>query len=371
MSPPFAILGPACVALLAAGCSDPSAGRAGAGSGAAMDAAPRSSAPVVDAAVAPLAPDAAATAGKAGTMRISIDPPRQRGHAIAARCALEGDPLDGDYSHARLSIAAASDGALYVADSAGVRRYRAKAGAPCALAIDASFGSAGVLAIPEIEPPPQTVGGGALYFQSGGRNWALAAGPRGTVYLHDLLRGVRRVDRGKVEATCPALQGVMSLVFVGQQAYIERNGGERLAIGSCKTTPARLKPASPRTLHGAGGALWGEIDSDTLVRYGGSGTQTTIESLDAFEPGGFCTITALAGCGDGLCVVDSNCIKIARYDLTGSFVRELDGAILFDDRPTSITGAATAADGALWIAATHKDGEHVEGAIYLVPTAAM
>jgi hypothetical protein len=299
------------------------------------------------------------------TLRITVEPPPSPDAEHAAiRCALDGDPLDADYMHGTLSIAAASDGALYVSDPAGVRRYRAADGEACSLALDPGFGSAGVLAIPDIEAAPQTIGDGPFYMQSGGATWRLAAGPAGAVYIYDLLRGIHRVDRGKVESAC-ALQGVASLVFVAAQAYINRNGGEKLALRGCKTTAAHLDPAPGMTLHSAAGALWGELDSARVARYGADGKAVaTIESTDSFAPGGFCSLVALAACGDGICVVDSNCTKIERFSADATFERELPTEALFASRPQSLTSATTGPDATLWIAAAHKDGAHVEGAIY-------
>ncbi len=328
-------------------------------------------APAADAAP-PTGADAAAA-----TITLSLKPSGPRTPGLATRCSLDGAPLGSACRLDGNNLAIDSDGRIYVVDTAGVRRFQAPvadasdAGA-CALALDTSFGVGGVLTIPEMTSAPQVIGKGPVHMRSGGPSWELAAGPRGVVYAYDFLLGVHRIDRGKVEPACPALQGVGELVFVGAQAYANRNGVEALTIGkTCKTRPVALEPRPRHGLFVVGGTLAGETEGRRVALYGAGGAATAqLGADDAHAPGGACSVMAVVACGDDVCVVDHNCKKVPRYGRDGAYLRTHDFAELFTDSPYVVSTAVTGTDGSTWFSTAHQDGAACEGAVYRVPPGA-
>jgi hypothetical protein len=321
----------------------------------------------VEAAVAAaLAQDAAAAAGGGGMIRFSVkDPVPADVPRNAVRCRLAGDPLDVECSRGP-AVAVDGKGRVYAADKATVRRYdMVAAGADgCELARDAAFGTDGALALPDLAPQPQRLDGGPVYMASGGAHWKVMAGAGATMYLVEFLRGVHRVDRGKVEPVCPGLQGVGSIAVRGKTSYAS---GDKVTLGGkCARTRTELAPPPSRVVV-VGDDLWGETQGFEVVRYAADGTAAvTVGTGDAFEPGGICSVSGLAPCGDGVCVADGNCMKVTHFAHDGSVVAVYEDDRLFVTRPYGLSGAAAAPDGSLWIAATHKDGNRCEGALYRV-----
>ena len=315
--------------------------------------------------------DAAPTAvdGSASTSRLSItfSEAKPRGAGLGARCRLGGDPLATTCDLREHAIAIDAAGRVYAVDGKTVRRYRltTATATDCELAIDPTFASAGVLAQPTIEPPGQRLEG--TVYLSSRESWQLYAGGAETMYYAELLRGVHRIDRGRVEPVCPALQGVDGLVMTGKQAIVSRADVERVTLaGRCRTQALAYEP-EPRTVHAVHGEVWGEANG-RVHRYDKAGKSiVAVGAADAFGPGGFCSVIGVAACGADVCVADQNCMKVVRYTTDGTVVRTYEDEDLFATRPHALVGAATAPDGALFLAATHKDGDTCEGAIYRLP----
>ncbi|MBE7448150.1 MAG: hypothetical protein HS111_04455 [Kofleriaceae bacterium] len=272
------------------------------------------------------------------------------------------------------SLAVTPKGALYVTGEGGVvRRYRAAAGDDCTLELDERFGAKGLLTPPDKAAKPQVVGKGPVYMRSGGPDWKVTAAGE-TVYLHDFLLGLYRIDQGAPRPVCADLQGVNGLAIDGATALVSRDGGARLALGKqCKATPVAFEPRPSFGLFAAAGATWGKTGSGKLTRYGADGkaVATIGGGDDAFAPGGLCSTSAVSTCGDDVCVLDGNCKRLARFGADGAFVLERKADQLLGEQPYGLADLAPAADGGLWLLATHKDGETCEAGIYRVPGAAI
>ena len=321
-------------------------------------------------AAAPPAPaplDAAIASDASARNRITVSLAPPRGPGLAVRCRLGGSPLSTSCRLTNGTIAIDGGGRVYAIDARSVRRYRVTAAneTMCELAADPSFGDGGTLAKPTLQPIPQRADG-TMYLSSS-ESWQLAAGAGTTMYYVEYTRGVHRVDAGKVEPVCPQLPGVKGLMISGKDALIARGTVERLALrDACTPHPAGYA-GKARMLFPVQGEVWAE-NSGKVVRYGKTGAVVaTIGGDDDFAPGGFCSVIAVAGCGTDACVVDHNCMKVERFALDGTFVHEYRDEELFAIRPHALTGAATGKDGALWLAAMHKDGDECEGAIYRLP----
>lgn len=332
-------------------------------------------APVVAVAPAPVAAappvDAAAPVDANPNNQITVTiKPRPADRAVAAtRCSLDGDPLNGDYMRGSLTIAAVG-GALYVADGVDVRRYLRGSTTGCALVLDQAYGAGGVMVPPPIPAKAQLLDHGPVYLSSG-TDWRLSPGAGGAVYDADYTRGLYRIDRGKFEPVCPATPGIRTLAVVGGGAYIDRDGGARLALGgACKVTPHVL--AEPvREVWAVHGAVYGEADANHVVRLGEDGkVAARFGGDETFKPGGLCAVAGVVPCGDMICMLDTNCRRVAMFAPDGRFVRQLDADDLFAQRVYGISAIAAAPNG-LWLAVVHKDGEVSEGAIYWVPLAAI
>jgi len=365
----------ALAALALAGCKQEEAPRAAAAPAPVAAAAP--AATVVEPAPAPSpaptpvidAAAPAAAAGGGGTITIGAVEPVTAGDALGQRCTLDGDPLAIDCHGG--SLAVAPGGAVYVTDQDGVRRYQRRAdAATCELALDPRYGG-GEVGFPTRAPKPQQLGKGPVYLSSGGPRWRLVAAGA-SVYAHDFLLGLWRIDRGKAEPVCPDLQGAHAWAIAGSKAVIARNGGERVALGgACKATAAGFEPALRTGVYAAGAAVLGE-DGGKLVRYGARGEEVArMGADDSFAPGGLCSVTAVAACGDDVCVVDGNCQKVVRFAADGTFVLERKARALFAPTPYGLAGAAAGPDDGLYVLATQRDGDTCEGAIYWVPGAAI
>lgn len=310
-------------------------------------------------------------APSAGTITLSVAEPAS-GDGPATRCVLGGDPLVVPCVGGS-SMAVTPKGAVYLTDGAGaVRRYRVADGDGCALEADAGYGDGGVVAAPTKPPKPQVLGKGPTYMRSGGPDWKLTTDGE-TVYAFDFLLGVYRVDRGAATPVCPELQGVRGLVAGGGTALAAKDKGVRVALrGACKEQPLNLDPPPRSGVYSVGGEGWGAIASGKLARYGRSGkAAATIGGDDAFKPGGLCSTSAVAACGDDVCVLDGNCQKVSRFGADGTHRLERKLDQLLGERPYAVSAAAPAPDGGLWILTRHKDGDTCEAALYRVPGAAL
>jgi len=290
---------------------------------------------------------------------------------VSARCTLDGDPLTLPCGSGG-ALAATPDGTVYVSSEAGVRRYRPSGGDGCALALDAAFGVGGTLKPPEKAAKPQVLGKGTVMLRSGGPDWQVIA-DGDAVYLLDFLLGLYRIDRGKAAPVCPDLQGASALAIRGDTAVAAIDHGQRLALRKrCKATALELAPRPAFGVFAVGDGVWGKTGGGKLTRYDRAGKAVaTIGGEDAFAPGGLCSTAAVGACGDDVCVLDTNCQKLARFAADGTFRVEREARQLFGTVPYGLSGLAPAADGGLWVLAKLKDGETCEAAIYRVPGAAI
>lgn len=293
------------------------------------------------------------------TLTIELDGARPPGSGLARRCSIAGDPI-GERCENRGGLAVDASGVVYVLDGAQVRRYRRASGEPCRL--DPTGAPI------ELGPPPERMQpiDGPLYLRSGDPEWKLVS-DGAQVYAHDFLGGLVRIDRGKPEPTCTDVFGFYSAAKVGGRWVIDRNRGERLepgARGACKAR--RLAPRLPRgaTVYTRDGELHAATTRE-LVRYAaGEPVRTELSA---------CAVTALTACGDGTCVLDRNCSQMLQIAPDGG-VRTLASRALFDQRPYTLSAAATTPGGAVLVLAQHRDraagsgGELCEAAVYeLVP----
>jgi hypothetical protein len=108
-------------------------------------------------------------------------------------------------------------------------------------------------------------------------------------------------------------------------------------------------------------------DGSDLVRYDG----TTLTKLG--EGTRICYVAGLTACGDGACVLDSNCMQLVQLAKGGKVLRVLDDDKLFATRPWSVEEAVTSDDGHVYVRARHRDKtnakEICETAIYELPPA--
>lgn len=303
---------------------------------------------------------AAAPAADAATAAAPAPDAAARPAAAAKRCRLHGDPLARACDAPWGSIAADAGGRLHVVVGDEVRRYRRLEGEGCEMEFE------GAVAVPMIEPEGQVVGEGPLYMQSGGPHWEVTA-TGGRVFLHDYLRGIHEIVGDAVKPVCPELQGVRAIAVVGEQAYLARNRGERVALdGRCKVREAGLDPRPSSGLYAIDELLVG--DTGDAVLYGADGKATaTLGGDDAFAPGGLCSIMGVVRCGDDLCIADGNCKKLVRYRRDGGFLAEIDGGALFERMPQGLHHATAAPDG-IYLLVGNQDGELCEDAVFLVAT---
>ena len=282
----------------------------------------------------------------AGKITISIAKPRTPGSGYAKRCAVSGAPLTTTCIGGSTGVAIDKAGTLYVANEGSLHRFTV--GEDCTLA------PAGEpLALPPNNPRPQVVGKGPIYMRSGGVAWELAQ-TTDAVYVHDFLVGLFRVDRGKVEPACTEQFGFRTFAKAGKRLLAERRGIEEITLGAkgkCKAKSAGIDDKA-RELFVARDRVYTKFD-DLGVR--------------------LCAVTAMTACGDGACIVDHNCPKIVQLAADGSVLREIDDDKLFDKRPWSLDGAATARDGTVYLYARHRDKvgdkDVCEAAVYAIPPA--
>lgn len=250
-------------------------------------------------------------------------PPEDVGSAI--RCTLEPpiEPVARDI-HASRDLAVDADGAVYLVDGErGVRRYVPAGGEGCVLRADAAFGTAGLWPLPEVKPIGQKLDG-PVYMRSGGPKYSLARAGDGSIYAYDFLGGAYRV-RGKAKPErCGDVPGISGLAFVGKRMLAAR-GREVIVLEvkgkTCKPGKTFTAALSPNALAGDGDGdtllLGGRDDEYRVARVGSDGKPLwTAGADDSFAPSGMCSITAVARCGEAICVADGNCQKLLRFDPT-------------------------------------------------------
>lgn len=316
---------------------------------------------VADASVAPTPrqPTAPAKTAPAKTAPAKAAPAKI---ALAKRCVLGGDPLAADCVGGSTGIALGKDGLLYVADGQVVRRYRRAPGDSC------NFEPTGEpIQLPPDNPRPQPLGKGPVYMRSGGAAWHLVRGGD-AIYAHDFLGGLFRIDHGKPEPACVDVFGYNSAAALGKKLLVARGEILELKLGKhCKAVSAKLADKARGSLYAVRDKLYLANGSE-LTRFDGT-TQTKLG-----EGTRICYATALTACGDGACVLDSNCMQMIQLAADGKVLRVLDDDKLFATRPWSIAEAATSDAGDVYVLARHRDKtndkEICEAAIYELPAAA-
>jgi hypothetical protein len=311
------------------------------------DANPGSTAPPPDKPVAPPTKPAPATS-----------------QALAKRCIIGGDPLAGPCNSYDEGIAIGKDGQLYVAVGKQVYRYKRGEGTDCQLEPNGE-----PIQMPADNPRPQPLDKGPVYMRSGGSEWHLVRSGD-AVYAHDFLGGLFRIDRGKPEPVCDVF-GYSSLAAFGKKLVIARQGFEELEPGKrCKPAKLGIDDKARGTVFAVRDKLY-LANGKKLTRYDGKTPVLLLEDEDKDKR--VCFVTALAACGDGLCVLDQNCVKILQLDADGNVLRAIDDDQLFATRPFGMNELVTADSGAVYLRAKHRDStngkEICEAAIYELPPA--
>ena len=287
--------------------------------------------------------DAAVGAGK---ITISVTKPKAPGTGFAKRCAVAGPPLATTCTGGSAGIAIDTKDVLYVANGELVHRYT--------IGDDCKLEPAGEpIVMPLDNPRPQVVGKGPIYMRSGGVAWnVVRAGD--AVYAHDFLVGLFRIDRDKVEPACTQEFGFHTFAKSGKRLLAQRKGIEEVTLGkagACKAKSAGIDDKA-RALFVARDRVLTKLD-DLGVR--------------------ICHAAAMTACGDGACILDHNCPQIVQLKADGTVLRQIEDDQLFDARPWSVDGLATAADGSVYIYARHRDKvgdkDVCEAAVYRVPAA--
>jgi hypothetical protein len=321
-------------------------------------------APAVEPAPAPppIAPVAETDTSK-NRITISVDKANAPQRGTASRCAIDGAPITSNKSIS-LSIAATANNTLYIAEGEHLRRYQKTDDADCKLKLDTTFGDNGILAAPKAAAKPQQLKG-TVYLRSGDPEWKVAIDQQARVYLYDFLLGVYRVDKGKTVPVCAGMPGIKSLAFAKGGPFVVRDGVESIELkGKCKT---KQLVKSALSLFSVADSVWVQTGSESIASLAGDTLGTTIKSVDAFEPGGFCSVSSVAACGkDRLCVVDNNCKKIAVFESNGTFAAELKRG-LFAQSPYGLSAGASGEELGLWLGATYKADDVYEASVLLVP----
>jgi hypothetical protein len=310
---------------------------------------------------------------------------------LARRCVLGGAPLATECAGGGGRIAVGKDGLLYVVAGKEVRRYKraegttGAAGAAGSASRTSAAGAAGSastasaairecrfepsgepIQMPPDNPRPQSIDG-PVYMRSGGAAWnVVAAGD--AVYAHDFLGGLFRIDRGKPEPACEDVFGYGSVAVLGKRFLVVRRGIEELKLGKkCKAVSAKLDDKARGNLYAIGGTLYATSGS-SLSRYDGA-TPTKLG-----EGTRICFASSLTACGDGVCLVDNNCMQVVQLGADGKVLRAIDDDKLFATRPYSLADAATSPGGDVYVLARHRDKtnnkEICEAAVYELPAAA-
>jgi hypothetical protein len=312
---------------------------------------------------APRAVDAAAAdaAASANHITITVAKPRTPGTGFAKRCAIAGDPLTSDCVGGGEGLVADKAGTLYLVAGDHVQRYRRAAGPECRLEPTGK-----PIALPPDNPRPQKLDG-PMYFRSGGPAWHLARLGDG-IYVHDFLGGLFRIDRGKPEPACTSVFGYNSVAQVGTRVLAARHGLEQLALGAhCTARPVPRYAKVRGDVYAIAGTIYTAV--------AGAGKVTRFDGSEGTPLGAgtrICSATGLTRCGDGVCIVDSNCMQLVQVAADGT-ARVLDDDALFDQRPWHLGDAITLADGRVLLLARHRDHtsekETCEAAVYELPAA--
>jgi hypothetical protein len=280
--------------------------------------------------------------------------------ALAKRCLVGGDPLATSCTAYNEGMAAGKDGLLYVVVGKQVRRYKRGDGADCTLE---PIGEP--IDLPADNPRPQRVDKGPVYMRSGGAEWHLLRA-RDAVYVHDYLGGLFRIDRGRPEAVCDVF-GYSTLAALDKKLVIARQGFEELKLGKqCKPVKLGIDDKARGDIYGIRDKLY-LASGKRLTRYDG---KTPVPLLEDTKP---CFVTSVSACGDGLCVLDGNCVQLLQVDAAGLVLRVIDGDQLFATRPFGMNMLVSADSGNLFLRAKHRDStagkEICESAIYELPAA--
>ena len=281
--------------------------------------------------------------------------------ALAKRCVLGGDPLAGSCSAYNEGLAVGRDGLVYVVTGKQVRRYRRGEGAECQLEP-----SGEPIDMPADNARPQEVGKGPIYMRSGGSEWRLLrAGD--AVYAHDFLGGLFRIDRGKPEPVCDVF-GYSTLAAFGKKLVIARQGFEQLKLGKkCKEAKLGIDDKARGDVYAVGDHLY-LASGKKLTRYDG---KTPVPLLEGNKD--VCYITSLSACGDGVCLLDQNCMQVLQLGPDGNVQRVIDDDQLFTARPFGLSHLVAADTGAVYLRAKHRDStnnkEICETAVYELPAA--
>jgi hypothetical protein len=301
-------------------------------------------------------------AGSSGSITITVGKPAASGPVLTKRCQLGGDPITNDCVGGGSGIAFDRAGTLYLVATKEVRRYkRAVAGSG---ADACRFDPAGApIAMPADNPRPQTLGKGPMYMRSGGAAWHLAT-IGDAIYAIDYLGGMFRIDSGKAVPACTAEFGYEGVVQLGKRMLIARQGIEELVLtggGKCKARAAHIDDKHRGgTLFTAHDHLYADAFSSGVVRYDGT-TQTPVAKDTRV-----CTVTTVAACGAGACILDNNCMQLVELDANDAVKHVFEQQQLFETRPFFVRDAATH-DGDLYIVARHKDHDVCEVAVYELP----
>jgi hypothetical protein len=323
-----------------------------------------------------------------GRITITARAPRSPARpALAKRCVLGGDPVPADCVGGGEGIALGKDGTLLVVAGKTVRRYR-RAGAASAGSGDAAaeprecrFEPSGEpIELPPDHPRPQKLDGGPVYMRSGGPAWQLVrAGD--IVYAHDFLGGLFRIDRGKLEPACESVFGYKTVAALGKRLLVARKGIEELRPGKqCTAVATKLDDKARGELYAIRDRLY-RTSGRELVRYDG----VTPKQLGPATPVALgegtriCHIASMSACGEGACVLDSNCKQLVQLAADGKVLRVIDDDQLFSTPPWTLRALATSEAGEVYVLAKHRDTPDgkpasdqaiCEAAIYEVPAAA-
>jgi hypothetical protein len=162
--------------------------------------------------------------------------------------------------------------------------------------------------------------------------------------------------------------GYDSVAQLGSRVVTARNGIEQLALGKhCTARSAGIDAKAHGAVYTIGGALYTAVGgSGEVTRYARGGKTVLGEGTR------ICSATGLTACGDGVCIVDNNCMQLVQVAADGA-ARVLDDHLLFDQRPWHLGDAVTLADGRVLLLARHRDHtsekELCEAAVYELPPA--
>jgi hypothetical protein len=310
----------------------------------------------VDAAADAPAPDASSE----NRITLSVAKPRTPGTGLAKRCAVAGNPLSSDCVGGGEGLVVDKAGVVYLVAGDHVQRYQRAEGADCRLEPTGD-----PIVLPPENKRPQKLDG-PVYLRSGGPAWHLAR-LGDAIYALDFLGGLFRIDRGKPEPACIDVFGYESIAQVGSRVVIARNGIEQLALGPhCKAHSAHIDDKAHGDVHAIGKTLY------TAVAGTGEVTRYGTEKVKLGGDTRICSATGLTACGDGVCIVDNNCMQIIQVAADGT-PRVLDDHALFDQRPWTLGDAVTEPDGGVLLLARHRDhtnnGDTCEAAVYTLPAA--